>query len=106
MILLANILAGLALVFKSVVNIALLLIVARAVLSWVNPDPYNPIVRFLKSSTDPMLAPLQRALPLSAGGIDLSPMLLIFLLYFLEVAIGNTLSDYAASLRATAVYGG
>jgi len=50
------------------------IIIARAVLSWVNPDPYNPIVRFIHNITEPVLYPIRRRLPVSFGGIDFSPI--------------------------------
>ena len=51
----------------------------RAILSWVQPNPYNPIVRFIDRVTDPILRPLQRHLP-NLGGIDLSPLVAMLLI--------------------------
>ena len=50
----------------------------RIILSWVNPDPYNPIVRFLYSFTEPVLAPIRRLIPPLGGMLDLSPMIVFF----------------------------
>jgi YggT family protein len=62
-------------------NIYFFIVIARALVSWVNPDPYNPIVRFLHSATDPVLYRLRRLLPfLQAGSFDLSPIALLILL--------------------------
>ncbi len=98
MFILANITSALA----EVVDIALYaytwIIIAQAVLSWVNPDPYNPIVRFLYSATEPVLYRVRRLLPVSFGGIDLSPMLVILALYFLRRALVPTLYDLSARL--------
>lgn len=88
-----------------ILMLALILIIVRAVISWVNPDPNNPIVRFLTTSTDPMLRPLQQRIPLVGGGIDLSPIILIFLIYFLDIALVQSLSDYAMHIRRAAVMG-
>jgi len=96
---LANLLSALARILDSVLWIAILLVVIRALISWVNPDPYNPIVRFLVSATDPLLKPFREKLPLVAGGMDLSPLILIFVLYFLEFFLVQTLSDYSLQLR-------
>jgi YggT family protein len=67
--------------------ILLILIFARFVLSWVRPDPYHPtwgpIMRFVYNATEPLLAPIRRLLP-SAGGLDFSPMILIFGLIFIR----------------------
>ena len=59
-------------------------IVARAVLSWVNPDPYNPIVRFIHNITEPVLYPIRRRLPLSYGGIDFSPIIVFIVIILLN----------------------
>ena len=62
----------------------MLIVIARAVLSWVSPDPYNPIVRFLHGVTDPVLYRIRRVAPLAAGSIDFTPMILILALVFLD----------------------
>jgi len=62
-------------------NIYTFIVIARALVSWVNPDPYNPIVRFLHSATDPVLYRLRRMLPfLQAGSFDFSPIALLIIL--------------------------
>jgi YggT family protein len=60
------------------------IVIARALISWVNPDPYNPIVRFLHSVTDPVLYRIRRAIPLNMGGIDFSPIILLIGLSFVQ----------------------
>jgi len=60
------------------------IIIARAIISWVSPDPYNPIVRFLHRVTEPVLRPVRERLPISQMGIDFSPMIVILVLYFLK----------------------
>lgn len=60
------------------------IIIARAILSWVSPDPYNPIVRFIYRVTEPVLQPIRYRLPTVAMGLDLSPMIVLLALYFLE----------------------
>jgi YggT family protein len=71
------------------------------VISWVNPDPHNPIVRFLYSVTEPVLYRLRRALPLYAGGIDFSPILVFVAILFLQRFLVQSLYDLARSLRYT-----
>jgi YggT family protein len=62
------------------------LVIIAAVISWVSPDPRNPIVRFLYRTTEPILRPFRRLLPPSrTGGIDLSPILVILVILFIEV---------------------
>jgi len=58
-------------------TIYIFIVIARALVSWVNPDPYNPIVRFLHNATDPILYRLRKFLPLQFGGIDFSPIVLL-----------------------------
>jgi len=75
------------------------IIIARAVLSWVNPDPFNPIVRFLYRVTEPVLRPIRCRLPTMGMGLDLSPMLVILAIYFLQAFLVESLRDLALSLR-------
>jgi YggT family protein len=59
-------------------------VIARAVLSWVNPDPYNQIVRIVYNLTDPVLSQIRRRLPVSYGGIDFSPIIVFLCIIFLQ----------------------
>lgn len=74
-------------IINAVYYILIILIFARFVLSWVRPDPYHPtwgpILRFVYQATEPLLAPIRRLLP-ATGGLDFSPMILLFGLYFLR----------------------
>lgn len=60
------------------------IVIGRAIISWVNPDPYNPIVRFLHNATDPVLDRMRRMLPLNFSGIDLSPIVLLLGLFLVK----------------------
>jgi len=75
------------------------IIIARALISWVSPDPFNPIVRFLYRATEPVLRPIRRRLPAFAMGLDLSPMVVILAIYFLQSFLVESLRDLAVSLR-------
>jgi YggT family protein len=81
-------LAGLLLWLLGLVHLAIQIyiwiIIIRAVISWVSPDPFNPIVRFLYRATEPVLRPIRRRLPTYQIGLDLSPMLVIFGLFILD----------------------
>jgi YggT family protein len=98
-IILANFLAGIAAVLSMVLTLMIWILVIRALISWVNPDPFNPIVRFLTSVTDPLLIPLRRRIPLAAGAFDFSPIVLLLILVFLQYFLVETLKDYADQLR-------
>ena len=95
MFILGNLVGALATVINYVLMIYMWIIIARAVISWVNPDPYNPIVRFLYSITDPVLLAIRRRLPLSFGGIDFSPILVILAIIFLQRFLVASLYDLA-----------
>ena len=73
------------------------LIIGRAVISWVNPDPYNPIVRFLTSATEPALYQIRRRIP-SLGGIDFSPVIVILAIIFIKTLLIKSLLQLAARL--------
>jgi YggT family protein len=63
-------------------------IIIRALISWVSPDPYNPLVRMLASATEPLLRPLRKLVPPhKLGGLDLSPLLAILLIQFVKNGI-------------------
>ena len=96
--LLGNLLAGVAVVLYYALNIYMWLIIARAVLSWVNPDPYNPIVRFLYNVTEPVLYRIRTKLPVNFGGIDLSPIIVFLAIIFLQKFVVGSLQGIARSL--------
>jgi YggT family protein len=98
MFILSNFLAALASVIGFLLTAYMWLIIARALISWVNPDPYNPIVRFLYSVTDPLLIAIRRRLPLMFGGIDFSPIVVILAIVFLQQFLVSTLHDLAIRL--------
>jgi len=74
------------------------IIIGRAVISWVNADPHNPIVRFLYEVTEPPLSYIRRFLPMSMGGIDFSPMILIMAIMFLQSFLVPTLKQLATGM--------
>ena len=80
----AYFLSAVANLINLVIVVYIWLIIARALISWVSPDPSNPIVRFLYRATEPVLRPVRHRLPTLAMGLDLSPMLVILALYFLK----------------------
>lgn len=76
------------------------LIIIRALISWVSPDPYNPIVQFLYKITEPILCPIRRLLPFSSRiGIDLSPIIAILIIIFCKSFVVQTLFDFALRMR-------
>jgi len=98
MFIIANFLAGVAKILDIVLSLYMWIIIGRAIISWVNPDPYNPIVRFLNSATEPVLYPIRRRLPINLGGIDFSPILVIMAIIFLQTFLVQTLIQIAAAI--------
>jgi YggT family protein len=95
----SNFVLAIARLLELAINAYIWIIIARAIISWVNPDPYNPIVRFLYRVTEPVLRPVRHRMPTLAMGLDLSPMIVILVLYFLDYFLVSTLRDLALGLR-------
>jgi YggT family protein len=91
MFVLGNLFQALAVVTNSVLEIFWWLIVIRALLSWVSPDPSNPIVHFIERATEPVLAPFRAWIPSYKIGLDLSPLFALLLIYFLKIFLVQTL---------------
>ena len=98
MFILGNFIAAIAKLVNFVFDAYIIIIFARAVISWVNADPYNPIVRFLIQATDPLLSRIRRYVP-SLGGLDISPLILILAIMFLQSLLVPTLQQIAINLR-------
>lgn len=99
MLIVANLLNAVALVLDSVLKIYSWIVIARAVLSWVNPDPYNPIVRFLYAVTEPVLYRVRRVVPVLGGSVDVSPIVVLLGIFFLQAFLVQSLRDLAFALR-------
>jgi len=93
MFIIGNFLKAVAVVLHYVLTFYMWIVVARAVLSWVNPDPYNPIVRFIHNVTEPVLYRIRTRIPVDFGGIDFSPIIVILCVVFLENFIVNSLFE-------------
>lgn len=98
MFMLGNFIMAIAKLINIALSFYIWVVIGRAVISWVNADPYNPIVRFLVQVTDPLLLRIRRVLP-AMGGIDLSPMVLIFGVVFLQNFLVPTLVQIGHSLQ-------
>ena len=98
MYIIGYLLMAIAKVLDVVMNIFLFIVIARAVLSWVSPDPFNPIVRFINNITEPVLHPIRTRLPFHFGGIDLSPIVVFLGIIFIRTFVVNTLMQMSDSL--------
>ncbi|MCX5863888.1 MAG: YggT family protein [Deltaproteobacteria bacterium] len=99
MFVIGNFLGALADVLAWVLSAYIWVIIGRAIISWVNADPYNPIVRFLYEITEPALSRIRRVVPIIGGGLDLSPMLLIMAIWLLQLFLIPTLHDLVRILN-------
>ena len=99
MFVMSNLLAAVAKVVDIALTIFMWIIIARAILSWVSPDPYNPIVRFIHNVTEPVLYQIRRRIPLNFGGIDFSPIIVLLAVIFLQRFVVQSLYELATSLR-------
>ncbi len=93
-----NVLQGVARVLEIILQLYMWVIIVRALISWVNPDPWNPIVQFLDRVTEPVLAPIRRWMGWRMG-IDLSPLVAILIIYFLQYALVGSLYDMARRMH-------
>ena len=84
--------------FNLLIQLYIFIVIGRALISWVNPDPYNPIVRFLHKATEPVFYRMRSILPLVFSGIDLTPIALLLLLTFMQRLISSWLFQLANSL--------
>jgi YggT family protein len=91
----SNFLTAIAKVLDVVLSIFMWIVIARAILSWVSPDPYNPIVRFIHNITEPVLYQIRKRVPINFGGIDFSPILVLLAIIFLEHFVVQSLYDLA-----------
>ena len=92
---LGHLIEALAYILDLALTIYMWVIIARALLSWVNPDPYNPIVRFLYNVTEPVLDWVRSRVPVVFGGLDLAPLLVLLAIVFLQRFLVATLFDLA-----------
>lgn len=99
MFVLGNLLQAFALVIDYVLQIYSWIVIARVVISWVNADPYNPIVRAIYSVTEPVLSRIRQALPVFAGGIDFSPIVVFIGIMFLQSFLVQTLQQIAFRMQ-------
>ena len=91
-------LSAVAIILDYVLWLYMWVIIVRALISWVNPDPWNPIVQFLNRATEPVLAPIRRWIGLRIG-MDLSPMIAILVIFFLQKVVVESLRELAMRMN-------
>ena len=96
----SNLFAAVASVLSVTLTVLYWLILIRALISWVNPDPYNPVVQFLNKTTEPILYPIRKMIPVQLGiGIDISPIIAFLIIIFARSFLVKTLMDISLRLR-------
>lgn len=98
-ILFGNILIGFGQILDAILTFFTFVVIAEVVLSWVNPDPYNPLVRFIKSITEPPIRWIRRKIPTNIGMLDLAPMILILGVILARAVIASTLIEWGMKLK-------
>ena len=98
MYIIGYLLMAIAKVLDIVLLLFMWIVIARAVLSWVSPDPFNPIVRFIHNVTEPVLYRVRSFIPVSFGGIDFSPIIVLFGVIFLRTFVVSSLMRLSANL--------
>jgi YggT family protein len=93
-----NIIIGITKVLEIVLDIYMWVVIIRALISWVNPDPYNPIVQALTKLTEPVLRPIRKLVPAYKVGLDFSPLIVVLIIIFLKFALIQNLYRLAAHL--------
>ena len=97
---------AIATILNSLLTLYFWILLAAAVISWVNPDPNNPIVRFLRAVTDPVLYRVRRALPfVYAGGIDFSPLVVMLAIQFVKMVVVQSLYELAVQIAVSSFHG-
>jgi len=95
----ANLLLAIAKILDILLTVYMWIVIIRALISWVNPDPYNPIVRFLHAVTDPVLNPIRKVIGYRLGPIDISPMVVILAIIFVKYFLIGSLIELAYKLK-------
>jgi YggT family protein len=93
-----NALSAVAIILDYVLTLYMWVIIARALISWVNPDPWNPIVQFLNRVTEPVLAPIRQMIGLRIG-VDVSPIIVILIIIFMQKAVVQSLEEFAMRMN-------
>lgn len=99
MFIFGDILVAISKVLNVVLTFLWIIILARAILSWLNPDPYNPIVRFIYNVTEPILYQVRKRLPFQFGGMDFSPLIVFLAIILIQEIIIHRLYVLGASIR-------
>jgi YggT family protein len=99
MFIFANLILAIAYIANTLLTVYMWIIIISALITWVNPDPYNPIVRFLYTVTDPVLRRIRKLIGFRLGVIDISPMIAILIILFVKYFLVQSLFEFAYKLK-------
>jgi len=103
MFIIANLVLAVAQTVDIILSVYVWVVIIAALLSWVSPDPYNPIVRFLYSVTEPVFRPIRRRIGFRLGPIDISPMIVILAIMFIRKFLISSLIEFGYKLKGGAL---
>lgn len=95
---LSTLIEALAQILSMAINIYIWIVIIAALITWVRPDPYNPIVQILYKLTEPLYAKIRKVIPTLIGGIDIAPIIVILALQFINLFVVKLLLRLANSL--------
>ena len=99
MFIFGNLILALATVLDYALSLYMWIVIIAALISWVNPDPYNPIVRFLYAVTDPVLKPIRRLIGYRLGPVDISPLIVILCIIFIQKFLVHSLIELGYKIK-------
>jgi YggT family protein len=103
MFVIANMVLAVAQILDIVLSVYVWVVIIAALMSWVSPDPYNPIVRFLYSVTEPVFRPIRRRIGFRLGPIDISPLIVILAIMFIRKFLISSLIELGYKLKGGAL---
>ncbi|MEK6673023.1 MAG: YggT family protein [Nitrospirota bacterium] len=99
MFIFGNFIIAIANILDIILDIYKWIIIIAAVISWMNPDPYNPVVRFLYAITEPALRPIRRIIGFRLGPVDISPIIVILAIIFIQRFLIGSLIELAYKMK-------
>lgn len=103
MFIFGNLILAIANILDIVLSAYMWIVIIAALISWVSPDPYNPIVRLLYSVTEPVFRPIRRLIGFRLGPIDISPLVVILAIIFIQRFLISSLIEFGYKLKGGAL---
>ncbi len=103
MFIFGNLILAIANILDIVLSAYMWIVIIAALISWVSPDPYNPIVRLLYSVTEPVFRPIRRLIGFRLGPIDISPLVVILAIIFIQRFLIGSLIEFGYKLKGGAL---